>query len=171
MKTKLLLYFFRFFKFTIILIISLILIRSFIIEPGRVNGISMEPNFVDGDVFLVEKISYLFKTPQSGDVVQIINKYTGERMIKRVVAVPGEQIKISKNYIYLVEGERETKLVEMYLATNESTKTASGDTVLFPVLNENNYFVIGDNRNDSHDSRNYGSIHRSYIMGKVLSFN
>ncbi len=144
---------------TIFLMIGL-LSHYFFFSVLIVRGKSMEPNYVDGDVVGVNKIAYIVSTPKRGDVIAMF--FPGEtqkRFIKRVVGLPGETIRIADGLVY-VNG---TLLVEGYL---------SPELLTIPNLErklvEGEYFVLGDNRVASSDSRAWGAVPESFIIGKAL---
>ena len=141
-------------------------IRAFIFEPIRVDGESMCDTLQDGEVMIVTKPEYLVGDPQRGDV--IICKYPGrtENFVKRVMGVPGDVISIISNVVYR-NGE---KLDEPYLTPSRND---NGFSMAPFTLGEDEYFVMGDNRDNSHDSRNYynyatpAAITRDMIVGHV----
>lgn len=156
-------------KLVIGITLTIFLVRSFIIEPGRVNGRSMEHTFIDEDVFLVNKFILLFRTPQRGDVVQIIEPDTKKMVIKRIIGLPGEQVSLRQNTVFITNSASTTALSEPYLDANIITKSTTDMPTDYPVLGPNEYFVLGDNRVASTDSRVFGAIHRSYIQGTVIT--
>ena len=141
-------------------------IRTFVFEPIRVDGESMCDTLQNGEVMIVTKPEYLVGDPERGDV--IICKYPGrkENFVKRVMGVPGDVISIISNVVYR-NGE---KLDEPYLTPSRND---NGFSMAPFELGEDEYFVMGDNRDNSHDSRNYYSysrpsaITRDMIVGKV----
>ena len=141
-------------------------IRAFVFEPIRVDGESMCDTLQDGEVMIVTKPEYLLGDPEHGDV--IICKYPGrkENFVKRVMGIPGDTISIISNVVYR-NGE---KLDEPYLTPKRND---NGFSMAPFTLGEDEYFVMGDNRDNSHDSRNYYSyskpaaITRDMIVGHV----
>ena len=141
-------------------------IRTFVFEPIRVDGESMCDTLQNGEVMIVTKPEYLVGDPERGDV--IICKYPGrkENFVKRVMGVPGDVISIISNVVYR-NGE---KLDEPYLTPSRND---NGFSMAPFTLGEEEYFVMGDNRDNSHDSRNYygwnqpSAITRDMIKGKV----
>ncbi|MBI3341882.1 signal peptidase I [Candidatus Curtissbacteria bacterium] len=129
----------------------------FLVQPHRVKGESMTPNFKDGELLLVEKVSYRIYKPSRGDV--IVFKAPGSAnvdFIKRVIGVPGENVKVENGTVYI----NDKKLNEPY----EKQETR-GDININ--LGNNQYFVLGDNRGGSSDSRVFGPIDRNTIEGKA----
>ena len=132
-------------------------IYTFVVQPHRVKGDSMLPNFYDGELLLTEKISYRFSDPARGDI--IVFKAPGSRnvdYIKRVIGLPGENIRISDGEVF-VNGE---KIYEPY----ETQKTRGSVEI---TMSEDQYFVLGDNRGSSSDSRSFGPINKSTINGRT----
>jgi signal peptidase I len=162
-------YLWRTFKIVFVMIFVIMFIRTFLIEPGKVNGKSMEPNFYDQEVFLVSKFSLLFAEPERSDLVQVYDESTGELVLKRIIGLPGEQISIKQNHLYIIsETGEETLLEEDYLAKGTLTRSKAQGAETYELLEEHMYFVVGDNRMFSVDSRYYGGVHRTQIQGLVL---
>ena len=139
------------------------LIRFFLIQPFYVSGPSMEPNFHNNQYIIVDQISYRFDSPNRGDVV--VFKWPQNiaiSFIKRIIALPGETVEVRDGevYIYNTQNPNGTKLTEPYL--NSETPTNVRRT-----LGKGEYFVMGDNRYNSSDSRNWGPVGRHLIVGKV----
>ncbi len=139
----------------------IVLFRFFVLEPHNVSGSSMDNTFKDGDYVLVDKISYRFKEPQAGDVVVFTPPPAAEnknRFIKRIIATPGESIEVKDGNTYI----NDNKITENFI-DYPSQKTSASTT-----LNTNEYFVMGDNRYVSYDSRYWGPINKNNIQGRVL---
>lgn len=146
-------------KIVIISLAIIIPIRYFLIQPFFVNGASMEPNFQDGDYLIVDEISYRFDAPERGDVV--IFRYPldpSQFFIKRVIGLPGESIKVEDGKIFI-----NGKILD------ESEYLHDIDTVgsVEVKLAENEYFVLGDNRQASSDSRKWGEVDKKFIIGRA----
>jgi signal peptidase I len=140
-------------------------IRSFIFEPIYVDGHSMCDTLQDREVMFVTKYDYIIGEPQRGDVV--ICKYPDrtENFVKRLMAVPGDTIEIKNNVVY-INGEA---LDEPYLTPSRNDNGFSMDPI---TMGEDDYFVMGDNRDNSHDCRNMtngqpATLTRSQIVGHV----
>ncbi len=136
---------------------------SFVIQAVHVEGLSMFGTLDDNDYLIANKIDYRLHPPQRGDIV-ILRPPTNNStdFIKRVIALPGEKLIIRSGVVY-INGH---KLDEPYLPeawTNDSTYKDGGEEVIPP----NQYFVMGDNRNRSQDSRFFGPIGRDRIDGKA----
>lgn len=149
----------------LIALITVFFIRSFIVQPFLVSGASMEPSFSNGNYLLIDEVTYRFRPPQRGEVV--VFRYPGDNtsfFIKRIIGLPGETIKISKNKVVITDpasGEDFT-VEENYLLPD--TKTFGEKTL---TLKTDEYFVLGDNRGNSFDSRNWGALHEDDIIGLV----
>lgn len=124
----------------------------------RVEGISMEPNLTDGEFVLVNKLAYRWNDPQRGDVIVFYYPLDpSRRFIKRLIGLPGEVVDIRDGEVYI----NDRKLIEPY--TN--SPTAFDDTWR---LGPGETFVMGDNRDDSSDSRRWGPLPLDEIIGKAL---
>lgn len=137
-------------------------IRYFLVQPFYVKGASMEPNYHDFEYLIIDELTYRFNTPERGDVVVMRNPTNSrEFFIKRVVGLPGEIVTVSNGKV-AVDG---VDLDESaYLEAAVQTYTSGKATV---TLQENQYFVLGDNRAVSHDSRRFGPIDESELIGRV----
>lgn len=144
-------------------------VRGLVLEPGRVNGPSMEPTFLDAEFFVVNKYLLLLRSPRRGDVVQAKDPAAERLVIKRVIGLPGEQLAIHDGRVWLRESDgTETAFEEPWLAPEEWTLPASGSSTVYVRIPEQSYFLLGDNRDHSGDSRSYGAVHRSEIYGLVM---
>ena len=147
--------------------ITIALVRYFLFKPFYVKGASMEPNFFDKEYLIIDELSYRFRAPQRGEVV--VFKYPEnpkEYFLKRIIALPGERVKVSEGQITIYNQEHPEGVVldESYLPEDLLT---SGDRSFAP-LTENQYFVMGDNRPNSYDSRRFGAVDKSLVVGKVF---
>ncbi len=155
-------------KMVVISLAIVLPIRYFLIQPFYVKGASMEPNFHDREYLIIDEISYRFKTPQRGDIV--VFRYPRdpqEYFIKRVIGLPGDTVQIKDNgvYIFNQDNPRGFKLDENYLPEGVLTVAYSEDSVK---IGDNQYFVLGDNRQASKDSRSFGAVDESYLVGRVI---
>jgi len=143
----------------------------FLFQPHQVKGTSMDPNFHNEEFLLTDKLSYRFNEPKRGEVVIFKAPSTEPcaedecEYIKRIIGLPGENVKVAGGSIYI----NNEKLAEPYLDANLKTNSGSyfteGKTILIP---EGYYFVSGDNRLHSRDSREFGPIKKEAIVGKAL---
>jgi len=161
-----------------VIVIALLIslpIRFFIAEPFIVNGASMDPTFSTGQFLIIDRISYRFEAPQRGDV--IVFKYPNDPSvyyIKRIIGLPGEIVGIENGKVRIC-GEQECiapyqSLKEPYIADSH----VSHDTLRI-TLGSDEYFVMGDNRAQSSDSRAWGPLKADLIVGRpivrLLPFN
>lgn len=137
----------------IIIIILVIMVRTFLITPAIVNGDSMDDTLSDGDVVLVNKIGLTVKGINRYDIVVV--DFNEELLVKRVIGLPNETIEYKNNELY-INGVKEEKTHEF-----EETEDFNFET------KENEYFVLGDNRDISKDSRYIGVINKNQMKGKV----
>lgn len=151
-------------KFIFFIIIILLPIRLFVAEPFLVYGSSMEPNFDTGDYLIVDEISYKIGDPKRGDVV-VLRPPTDEtkHFIKRIVGLPNETIDVKGDVvtIYNAANPKGFVLKEPYLKFHS-------DKEAHFVLKNTEYFVMGDNRTVSYDSRSWGPLTRNEITGKAF---
>lgn len=160
--------FFRFIfetiKIVVLALVIVVPIRYFLFQPFFVRGSSMEPNFQDFDYLIIDEISYRLREPKRGEV--IVFKYPNDpssRYIKRIVGLPGEEIKIEDGKVFVQEDSQFRQLNEDYLPPFAMT---DGSAHVF--LGANEYFVLGDNREFSFDSRRWGALEREEIIGRVF---
>ncbi len=152
-----------------ILLISLAIvvpIRYFIVQPFVVRGASMEPNFTDQEYLVVDEASYYFRPPARGEV--IVFRYprdTAEFFIKRIIGLPAEKVTIQKGRISITNAQYPEgfTLEEPYL--DPALKTYPD---IQKTLGPDEYFVLGDNRNASSDSRIWGILPKKLIVGRAL---
>ncbi|MDE2001461.1 MAG: signal peptidase I [Patescibacteria group bacterium] len=149
----------------LVAVITVFLIRSFLVQPFLVSGASMEPNFSNGNYLLVDEVTYHFRAPERGEV--IVFEYPGNPSIyyiKRIVGLPGETVKIHNGQVRIAQNPSDpgTVLSEDYLPPGVMT---SGD--ITETLGPTEYFMMGDNRNYSFDSRSWGPMDQKYIIGIV----
>lgn len=154
----------RIARFFVIVIIVVVLLHCFVFELIQVDGSSMENTLFSGDFICIEKISYRTEHPKRNDIVVVNTKKNGtkQQYIKRIIGMPGESIKIKKGFVY-VNGKKlkEIKNFDVIEDGGMARNTIS--------LGEDEYFLLGDNRNNSKDSRNVelGIVKRKQIRGKL----
>ena len=137
----------------VVIVVVVVLIRTFIVTPVVVSGDSMVPSLKDGQLLLLNKLSYRFKEIERFDVVVV--KVGKNEIIKRVIGLPGETVEYRDNKLYINGNLLET---EYDFETDDFEEK---------VIPENKYFVLGDNRRVSSDSRIIGMIKREDIIGKT----
>ena len=154
----------EFLKIALISLLIILPIRYFVVQPFFVRGASMEPAFYNGDYLIVDEISYRLNAPARGDVAIFqfpddISQY----YIKRIVGLPGETIEVRDGFFYIQEvGEKEFKKIsESYI---DSLNTPGN---LLVELQDDEVFVLGDNRMASYDSRQWGGLPLKYIVGRA----
>ena len=152
----------RAFLFVLMALLSYLLFSRYVLSTVQVCGTSMSPTLHNGDRFLLNRIDCLLRLPQRGDVVVIRDPVHGEYAVKRIVALPQEHVCLQRNIIH-VNGRR---LVEPYLpASAVDTEDAALERPF--TIKSDHYFVMGDNRNNSEDSRAYGAVPRHLIAGVI----
>ena len=142
-------------------------IRYFIAQPFIVSGASMEPNFADREYLIVDEFSYYLREPRRGET--IIFHYPRDPrqfFIRRIIGLPGEIVKVIDGHLVIVNAAHEdgVLLEESYLA---GVKVQTGPPMTV-TLGEDDYFVLGDNRNFSSDSRVWGPLKRNLIVGRAF---
>jgi len=150
-------------KIVIIALLIVIPIRTFLFQPFFVRGESMSPAFENGDYLIIDQLSYRLRDPQRGEVI-VFKHPPSQRYIKRIVGLPGETVEIKDGKVVIYKQEESYILDESdYLPSDIFT---TGEVLFF--LTENEYFVLGDNRFASADSRRWGSLTREDIIGQVF---
>lgn len=147
-----------------------VVVYLFLLQPHQVKGASMEPNFHDGEYILTDKISYRFSEPKRGDVV-VFKAPTNPDVdfIKRIVALPGEKLTINNNQFVIFNDEHPkgftlSEPFEVMGPIAGGSHIKEGKTLEVPA---GNYFVFGDNRSHSFDSREWGPLPKKSIVGKA----
>ena len=150
-----------------IIIVSLLIIwpvRTYLIKPFVVRGASMEPNFYDREYLIIDELSYQFFEPIRGQIV--VFRYPRDEtqfFIKRVVGLPGETVEVSDGHLTIYNKEFPVGFVleEPYIGSEQTLGKVHRE------LNDDEYFVMGDNRGYSLDSRSFGPIVREEMIGRV----
>jgi signal peptidase I len=151
-------------KISLIALAIVIPIRYFLFQPFFVRGESMDPNFADGDYLIVDEITYRFRIPERGEVVVFQSPTdASQRFIKRVIGLPGETVKVSNGQILIISSSGDKVLNE----TKYLDGIQTGGEINITLKNDE-YFVLGDNRPFSFDSRRFGPITKDSIIGRVL---
>jgi len=151
-------------QFAFIALLIVIPVRYFIAQPFIVSGASMEDTFHTGEYLIIDQVSYYFENPQRGDVVVFrYPKDPSKFFIKRIIGVPGDSINIQGDVVELTQEDgTKVTLDEPYI------KTMAENTSLTEKLGEREYFVMGDNRDASSDSRTWGVLNKDKIIGKAF---
>ncbi len=137
----------------IVIVLVVVLIRTFIITPVRVDGDSMKNTLKNGDILLLYKLGSINRL----DIIVLDEEKDNEKIIKRVIGLPGETVAIKKGKIYIND-----KVIDDKYAYGE---TSDYDKV---TLEDDEYFILGDNRLISKDSRYFGPIKENEIKGKIV---
>jgi signal peptidase I len=150
--------------FIVLAVIIVLPIRLFVAQPFIVDGESMHPTFENGDYLIIDEFTYHFAAPQRGDV--IVFRYPGNTKIfyiKRIVGLPGETIHINSGKVTVTKTNGSSlELNEPYAVVEDATYT------LNTTLGSDQYFVMGDNRPESSDSRVWGPLPTKDIVGRVF---
>jgi signal peptidase I len=153
----------EFLTFAAVAAAILIPFRMYVAKPFVVEGASMSPTFETGDYLIVDEISFALRTPARGEVVVLRYPHEPQKhFIKRVIGLPGETVAIEDGAVTITTAEGDTiELDEPYIELPARTNSTSE-------LGEDEYFVMGDNRAGSYDSRIWGSVPRDLIVGRAL---
>jgi signal peptidase I len=150
----------------VVFLAILMIVFLFIAQPHKVQGPSMYPTFHDGDYIITDKLTYRFSLPKRGDVVVFENpRNHSDDFIKRIMGLPGDRIKVVSGHFYI----NDKLTIEPYLQPSVQT-----DGRFFlqegveKAVDAGNYFVLGDNRQYSSDSREWGFVKKSEILGRVI---
>lgn len=142
-------------------------VRYYLIQPFYVKGESMVPTFHDSEYLIIDEITYRFREPVRGEV--IVFRYPqnpDQYYIKRIIGLPGETIKIIDGVItYTKPGGQPHVLDEVYLSDDVVTEGYNYPEV---TLDDDEYFVMGDNRGKSYDSRQFGPLTKNFIIGRTM---
>lgn len=153
-------------KIVCVVAIVVWLVQYFLFRPFTVKGASMEPNYETSQYLIIDKIAYRFHSPERGDVIVLRRTDdTREFFLKRIVALPGERIRIQHGKVTIYDEAHRDGVVldeEAYLDPSVST---NGELIM--TMGSDEYFVLGDNRPVSQDSRIIGPVKRADIVGRV----
>ena len=158
--------FFDFLQGIVVIMAIMVMIYLFIMSPQEISGASMEPNFHNGEYILTNKIIYKFKEPIRGDVIIFKSPKNKEvDFIKRIIGLPGDTVSLHDNALYV----NNEKVIEPYLTPGVvifgGSYLREGEEITVP---EGMYFVAGDNRPHSSDSREFGPIPKEDFIGKAF---
>ena len=137
----------------VIILIVVLLVKRFVISPIKVNGVSMADTLHDGDIMILNIIGYRFQDIKRFDIV-VVNEGS-ELIIKRVIGLPGEEVEYKDNQLY-INGKKMKENYGSDITKDFKTK-----------VDKNSYFVLGDNRTNSMDSRVFGAFQKKDILGKT----
>lgn len=163
---NILFFFWEISKIVIIALVIVVPIRYFIFQPFFVRGQSMEPNFQNGDYLIVDEISYRLRAPQRGEIV--VFKYPmspSQKYIKRIIGLPGETVGIQNGKINVYDSNGIPQILDEVNYLPEFVETFGNSEFH---LSDSEYFVLGDNRLASSDSRRWGPVPKENIIGRVL---
>ncbi len=155
------------FLYTVLALGLALFIRFYVAAPYVVSGSSMEPNFDNWDYLITDRLTYRMEEPERGDVIVFkLPQEPSRSLIKRVVGVPGDTIIVRDNRIEIQNAEHPEGILldEPYL----ETANFGGPTGISLTLGGDEFFVMGDNRRVSSDSRTWGVLPRENIVGRVL---
>ena len=156
-------FFLELVKVAVLAGVTIFLVRYFLFKPFYVKGQSMEPTFYEKEYLIIDEISHRFREPKRGEVV-VFRSPVGQNdfYLKRIVGLPGERVKIEGNKVIIYNSEHLQGVVvdESYI----DEKTAGSVTV---TLGPEEYYVLGDNRDSSFDSRRFGAINRDAFIGRA----
>ncbi|MEZ4813319.1 MAG: signal peptidase I [Caldisericia bacterium] len=142
-------------------------LRVSVLEPRQVRQRSMLPTLMDGDIILVSKLAYSFGEPHRGDIVVFKSPDKDEDLVKRVVGLPGDVIEDNGSTL-IINGKvfEKDNIRYNFDASNYTFRNSSDEDGI--ILGDNEYYVLGDNREVSRDSRAFGPIEKKLIKGQVL---
>lgn len=147
-----------------------VVVYLFLLQPHQVQGASMKPNFQSKEYILTDKISYRFSEPKRGDVIIFTSPNNPDvDFIKRIIGLPGEKIKISDGKVIIINEQNKDGLelnepYEILGPTAGGKEAPQNKEITVP---DNEYFVLGDNRLESYDSRSWGNLPKKNIIGKA----
>lgn len=139
----------------IVIIVVVVLLRTFIVTPVQVEGSSMYPTLKDGEILLLKKYDHSF---ERFDIV--VFNHNGDKLIKRIVGFPGEYVEYKDNQLYI----NDIKVKEKFISTQKTSDFKLED-IGYDIIPEGYYFVMGDNRTNSTDSRIIGLVSKEDVSG------
>lgn len=160
-------FFWELLKVVILAVVIIVPIRYFVVQPFFVKGASMEPTFQDGEYLVIDELSYRFREPVRGEV--IVFRYPqapSQYFIKRIIGLPGDTVLVKDGQVIVQNATHPDGVVlneSMYLS--EGTRT--GGQPVEQILGKDEFFVLGDNRAVSSDSRTWGILPRNDIIGRA----
>lgn len=159
------LFFLELIKISLITGITIVAVRYFLFKPFYVEGASMEPNFKEHEYLIIDELTYRLRSPKRGETIVFrFPLNTKVHYLKRIIALPGERIKIAdgKTIVFNKEFPQGFVVNEEFLG--DETTVGQADVT----LEDDEYFLMGDNRDNSYDSRRFGPVKKSLIVGRVV---
>ena len=153
-------------KFTILAFLIITPFRFFVLQPFIVSGASMAPTLNPHEYLVIDRISYRFEEPERGDIA--IFRYPLDPaffFIKRIVGLPGERIRMDEGTLYVTGADGIEKVLSEPYRIDDTGK----DETLSLTLSDDEYFVLGDNRHESSDSRTWGPLPKRFIIGRAIT--
>lgn len=160
-------FFWELLKIAVLAAVIIVPIRYFLVQPFFVRGASMEPTFQDGEYLVIDELSYRMREPHRGEV--IVFRYPqapSQFFIKRIIGLPGETVRVEQGQV-TVENKQHPEGVILNEAAYLPPETRTGGQALRIELGADEFFVLGDNRPVSSDSRSWGALPRNDIIGRV----
>lgn len=159
-------FFFDIIETFVVALAIFVICYLFLFQFHQVNGASMLPNFQNSEMIITDKISYRLKPPEKGDIVIFRAPKNRELdYIKRIIAVPGDKVELTNAGVFINGEKLKEDYLDTSLITSEGAFLRYGQSFLVP---ENEYIVFGDNRPHSSDSREWGTITKDDLIGKVF---
>jgi signal peptidase I len=144
--------------------VSYQLFTHFVFQSVQVDGQSMFPTLKNSDSYWLNRLAYIKSDPRRSDIVVLKDPRDNMLVVKRIIAMPGQSVYLNRGKVY-VDSQR---LDETYLPDNTLTFAYEKNESEFFVMGKDEFFVLGDNRNNSADSRVFGAVPRQNIIGKVM---
>ena len=150
-----------------------LLIQAFLVKPYRIPSASMENTLLIGDRVLVDRISWRFSQPERGDIVVFHPPFDGPVLIKRIIGLPGDEVSLSGGFVY-INGRRLNEPYVRRIAGHQEPSEPFSNGLPWSLqepfkVPAGSYFVMGDNRTDSGDSREFGPIKRGQFVGRAFA--
>lgn len=163
---RLWLWFLDFIETIVIALAIFVVVYRFLFQPHQVKGSSMYDNFHDGEYLLTDKVTYRFRSPERGDVIVFKAPQNEDYdYIKRIIALPGDTVKISSGQVFVNNAlVDESGFLDKRITTHSGLYAKEGQTVTVPAAE---YFVMGDNRSNSSDSREWGPVPQANVVGRA----
>lgn len=159
-------YFIEFIETIVVFVAIFFMIYLFVAQFHKVSGNSMIPTFHNGDYIITEKVSYRFGTPKRGDIIVLKNpKDESQDFIKRIIALPQDTMRLENNTIFVNDVATNETYLPAGTQTEDGSFLSEGQTIR---AGPNQYFVMGDNREHSSDSREWGGVTKKEIIGKTF---